>query len=356
MLQQQASQAQLDDMLSFYAGHQHTVRFPPPAQSGSNRSYRSCQWCQLLCENGASVDTTDARGCTPLMTACYKGNYPTVQVLLDFKPHLHEASGEVASTALHYCAQSNSHQCVHALLCAGANPNIVDSLGRTPLHISASQGAVQSCESMVHAQYQGESRISPAQLNQPDAAQHTAIAYAAMNGHLAVCKLLTTAGAGLNECVSMTATIIVSGNPFSSGGTWGTYTPLMLASSRGHADVVEHLIEHGADMTLTDFNGCTCLMAASKQGHVDVCRLLTGAGADLNAKGASDRTALWYAANAGSVEVVLHLIGEGANVAQADSNGVAPLTAASMQGHIHVAKALVNAEAIRMFRNARGPL
>ena len=59
-------------------------------------------------------------------------------------------------------------------------------------------------------------------------------------------------------------------------------TPLLAASFKGHLDVVQFLIGHGADLNSVDKYGLTPLHGASLNGHVDVVQFLIGQGADLN--------------------------------------------------------------------------
>ena len=51
-------------------------------------------------------------------------------------------------------------------------------------------------------------------------------------------------------------------------------TPLMAAASADHLDIVQYLIEHGADASLTDANGFTALDRARRTGANDVARYL----------------------------------------------------------------------------------
>ena len=55
-------------------------------------------------------------------------------------------------------------------------------------------------------------------------------------------------------------------------------TPLMAAASADHLDVVQFLIEHGADPSMTDANGFTALERARRSGANDVVRYLEGHG------------------------------------------------------------------------------
>jgi len=51
-------------------------------------------------------------------------------------------------------------------------------------------------------------------------------------------------------------------------------TALMLASSRGRDDVVEMLLEAGADVNAQDDDGSTALMCAAEHGAISVVKLL----------------------------------------------------------------------------------
>ena len=54
----------------------------------------------------------------------------------------------------------------------------------------------------------------------------------------------------------------------------------MLASEKGHLDVVQPLCDSGAEKDKVDQDGRTALMFASKFGYLEVARLLCEAGAD----------------------------------------------------------------------------
>jgi len=56
-------------------------------------------------------------------------------------------------------------------------------------------------------------------------------------------------------------------------------TPLMIASSKGHIEVVELLKEHGADVNAKDNEGLTALWFAQKAYHTNVVRFLKECGA-----------------------------------------------------------------------------
>lgn len=84
-------------------------------------------------------------------------------------------------------------------------------------------------------------------------------------------------------------------------------TPLMLASLAGHENVIDILLEAGADPKLANEAGETPLILASKYGFNAVAAKLIEAGADVNAQDESGRTA-WTWASWGENEALLSLL------------------------------------------------
>ncbi|KAL9698920.1 hypothetical protein quinque_002361 [Culex quinquefasciatus] len=84
-----------------------------------------------------SVDFVDENGMTPLQHAAYKGNKDAVQLLLDQGADVNSGKHEYNYTALHFGALSGSVDVCVKLLLAGANPNAVNSVGRTASQMAA---------------------------------------------------------------------------------------------------------------------------------------------------------------------------------------------------------------------------
>ena len=62
-------------------------------------------------------------------------------------------------------------------------------------------------------------------------------------------------------------------------------TPLMWAALMGHPEVVEVLVDGGAQLDLQNSYGCTALWYAAHRNQPAVVRLLVGRGADQTIKG-----------------------------------------------------------------------
>ena len=70
------------------------------------------------------------------------------------------------------------------------------------------------------------------------------------------------------------------------------WTPLLVACSRGHLEVVCELLRHGADIELPSTAGWRPLMVAASEGHPEIVRALLARSPDLHAKNHSQQTAL----------------------------------------------------------------
>eukprot|EP00754_Rhynchopus_humris_P014653 Rhum_TRINITY_DN14405_c10_g3::Rhum_TRINITY_DN14405_c10_g3_i1::g.88170::m.88170 len=103
---------------------------------------------------------------------------------------------------------------------------------------------------------------------------------------------------------------------------------LWVAATYGRVDLVEYLLEAGADVTLKDGRGQSVLFGAVAHGGEGACRvvaLLLDAGVDVNERNDDGRGALWYAASTateGQLGVVQLLLERGADAKAVDNLGL----------------------------------
>ena len=112
------------------------------------------QVCQQILDdisrNRPHVDSIHSvHGLTPLMAACKWSRPRTVQLLLDYGAYADFQRPLKMDTALHVAAQSGSTKCVAALLQAGANHEVFDKAGMTPLDYTSEHPENNSVASLL---------------------------------------------------------------------------------------------------------------------------------------------------------------------------------------------------------------
>lgn len=118
-------------------------------------------------------------------------------------------------------------------------------------------------------------------------------------------------------------------------------TPLIGASVSGNLEIMELLIEAGADVDKKDEWGDTPLMAAVAFDHIRAARLLLENGADIDATKPDQTTALMIAARQGNSEITEFLLRQGANSNIGFGTGWTALSLADWHGNEATRKALI---------------
>jgi ankyrin repeat protein len=201
---------------------------------------------------GISLQAADTR--ESLVDAVKRGDAAAIATLVRSRADVNAADLD-GTSALHWAIVRDNLTAVDALLKAGADVKKANRYGVTPL------------------------------------------AVACTNGNAEIIKRLLDAGADPN-------TITVDGE-----------TVLMEASRTGKPEAVKLLLAHGAKANAQEeLRGQTALMWAAAENNVDVVNTLVEAGADINARSRGGFTPLLFAVRAGSKASVNALLDRGADV------------------------------------------
>ena len=121
-------------------------------------------------------------------------------------------------------------------------------------------------------------------------------------------------------------------------------TPLIVAASAGHIQVIAFLLDKGADIQAVNKWGMTALHYAVDKGHVEVAKMLLEKGADIDGHKDFPYTPLHIASTSGAEDMVDLLLSKGANVNILSRAGF-PLHRAVNSGNTNVIRKLLKAGA-----------
>lgn len=244
------------------------------------------------------------------------------------------------NTPLHLAVFHNDLPLVFLLLTKGADPNVENHGGKTPLDISKmlnfekvsvllwKHGAIdsrgdESCRVSSSSETSSpRSQLSPSELM------------------VATQSVFTAAFLGLTWHVVPHLNISTINSTDDAG-----HTILMKACYSGHIGLVEQLTEKGADIKVKDKTGFNCLAWACLMGWVEITKFLVEKkGMDINGGEGTALTPLFVAVFSGHLDVVIYLIQQNVNLNPRCR--VTPLMVACWMGHVEIVDVLIRAKAL----------
>lgn len=200
---------------------------------------------------------------------------------------------------------------IETLLKAGADPNAAPLTGETPLMTAARVGNVKAVKLLLaHRADVNAKEISHGQ---------TALMWAVARQHSEVVQVLIEAGADLHARSQVWRQLMLlccqtfiydQGDPVEV--EQGGFTPLVFAARVGDRESARLLLAAGANVNDTTPVGSTALVVAAHSGHGALSEFLLDNGADPNAAGAG-YTALHAAVLRGDLDLVKALLAHGAD-------------------------------------------
>ena len=306
---------------------------------------------QTIIDHGAAINARNKDHGTALMIACRKGNEEAIDVLLDAGADrniadnkgatwIHHAvdgtcSNETLQTIINHGAavnaRNNDHgtalmiacrkgniEAINVLLNAGADPNIADGEYCTCIHLAVYKGYNKDVlEAMIE---------HDADVNAANKDSITSLMIACQKGNIEAINVLLNAGA----------------DPNISDGKYGSCIQHAVIGGSSK-EVLETIIDHGADVNAKNKHNITALMQACKRGDVEIINILLSAGADSSIADTNGATSIHYAVVGGGSKGTLQaIIDHGADVNASNKDNVTALMMACWMGNVEAINVLLN--------------
>jgi ankyrin repeat protein len=238
------------------------------------------------------VPATNSNQSAPLADAVKKQDKQAVQALLKKKADVNATQPDGA-TALHWAAYMDDADTTALLLRAGAKADVANNYGMTPLALAATNGNAGILQQLIKA---------GANPNGTVRAGETMLMLAARSGNVDAVKTLLIAGAQINaseawngqtalmwaaaEAHGAVVEALIEGGADMRARSNSGLTPFMFAVRKGDMRSVRAMLAAGADVNEQrpgDF--ATPLLVAIINGHEDLVDLLLEKGANPNVEG-----------------------------------------------------------------------
>jgi ankyrin repeat protein len=276
-----------------------------------------------LVEDHSVVTLRDNRGASPLMIASLYGDVEAVKLLLDAGADANAAADDGA-TALMWGARNS--QIVQLLIDSGASVSARSKLGRTPLAIAAAHaGNAQAASALLAA---------GADVNAQDNARVTPLTAAASTGDTELLQLLLDAGAD----VHLGDAKGYDGAPLTQAAYADDLAGVRLLLSRGAGTRDPGIKSEGEDEKSAHSQPLNlALIFACMHSTPELAEVLLDAGADPNGlitTGTYPETPLTAAVYSDyqSAEIVRLLLARGADVQRENTRGQSPIEIAHQHG------------------------
>jgi len=284
------------------------------------------------------ANTLDSSGRSALYYAAKFGNEQTVKVLLDYGANPNQAERDASKGAALYAAASSNHLSIAKMLLKhGADANAEVEASGNALFIAMKNNFKEMIEllyiyggsitltaacALGRLDLVGEIvAIKPSEMNAGD---YGPLTQAVSSGYPRIVELLLKHDVELNS-------------------PWYASNYMCYAFRFSNLEMVQLLLDHGANPNLTNWLGISYLHLVALQGNIELARLLINYGADINAVDHEYcTTPLGWASKYGQAEMVTFLLKQGAKKVLEDvPEWATPLAWAKRKGHSAIVDILI---------------
>ena len=308
------------------------------------------QEVKRLLANGANVNGRDNSRSTPLHYAAGAGEKALVELLIAKGADIH-AKGQDSVTPLYLAAKFNRPEVAELLIARGADVNAKTTRGFTPLTIAATEG--NKAVAKVLLAHGADANAKDASGASPlfwtfkllftgySVTATTPTALATQKGLDGATLERVRAAFRQSKGKVREMALLLMNSAADVNVEVGADTPLLAAANFGDRELVESLLNKGANVNGSRSSIETPLHAAIAERHRDVAELLIQKNANVNARNVSGRTPLHFlAANLNDGKLAALMIDHGADINAKDKNGQTPIGFATNAGNSQVAEML----------------
>ena len=281
--------------------------------------------CDILINKGANIDFQTTDGKTPLMMASFAGHSDLVSLLLE-KGADPSVKSQEGKTAYDYAKNIDTRAFLIKYYIPKTRPNEtsnpvrpkskkqISQIGTKNDHDvllllkASSNGDLEQVRNLLESGYNIDERSQDGL---------TPLMMACISGQFEVASYLLSLGASLNSRTP------IDSQDESAASTFGYYgifkdedtffgiTPLFLASKTGASDIVQLLLQKGADVNSITRGGASAIYIACQMGNSEVVKLLLDSKADPNLLTDFGWSPLFVAAYKGHLNTVQLLLDAG---------------------------------------------
>lgn len=199
---------------------------------------------------------------------------------------------------------------VMELLAAGVDVNVKSSIGQSPLYLAAAKGSHQIMTLLLD--------------------RGATVDDAALDG-------TTALYAACENNRELAVKLLLKHKARADAAALNGMQPIHAAAKKGHVAIVNVLLQHKVKYdVMTRSSGLTPLMMACQQSHSEVVELLLDAGADPHVEDADGNTPLHFTCAAGNYRTTYLLLTAGADPDMPNAREETAFDVASEHGHSHV--------------------
>jgi ankyrin repeat protein len=261
-------------MLVFVVSAAASAARPPLVDAAKNGDRETLR---ALVQKNVDVNAADADGTTALHWASYRDDLESADLLIRAGANVN-AANDLGATPLWIASENGSAPFVKTLLHAGANPNLALLVGETPLMVASRSGKAEVVEQLL---------LRGAKVNARATRGQSALMWAAAQRHPDVVKVLLANGADVHsrsDVWSQTMAVPPHGLPqYNRVIPHGGDTALLFAARVGDLDSARLLVAAGANVNDADAGGVSATVLAAHSGFGELVEFLLERGADPNA-------------------------------------------------------------------------